>query len=49
MNKATTSEINNLNFTATVRFNKNVFGFQITVDEFEIVDVTQSSENLFSD
>ncbi len=47
VNETTASEVNHFDFTSAVRFNQDVFWFQIAVDQFESVDVTERRQNLF--
>lgn len=47
--EATASKINNLHFTTAVALYKNIFWFQVAVDETKLMNELQSIQTLASD
>ena len=49
MNKATTSKVNDLDLTAGVRLDEDIFGLEIAMDQFEFVDKGECFQDLLCD
>jgi len=49
MDEAARAEVDDFDFASGIRFNQDVFWFQVTMNELQIVDVAESCEYLLCD
>jgi hypothetical protein len=49
MDKARAAEVNDLDLASGVRLDKNIFGLEIAMDEFEVMDEAERVEDLLRD